>query len=63
MRIHICLTRPVKNPYQGQINMNCENCYICIHSYRVNPYLSIFTFIIIASYQCIMNMYMYRPYA
>ena len=57
MSIHICLTRSVKNPYQGQINMNCENCYICIHSYKVNPYLRIFTFINVASYQCVMNMY------
>ena len=24
--IHICLTRSLKNPYQGQININCENC-------------------------------------
>ena len=23
--IHIC---SLKNPYQGQININCENCYL-----------------------------------
>ena len=33
---HICLTRSLKNLYQKQINMNCENCYICIHSYKEN---------------------------
>ena len=26
--IHICLTRSLKNPYQGQFNINCENCYL-----------------------------------
>ena len=28
--------------------MICENCYICIHSYKVNTYLSILTFTNIA---------------
>ena len=29
--------------------MNCENCYLysCMRSYEVNPYLSIFTIIIV----------------
>ena len=38
---YICLTRSLKNPYQEQSNMNCENCYICIHNYMqvaINPY-------------------------
>ena len=30
--IHICLTRSLKNPYQGQININCENCCLQLHA-------------------------------
>ena len=40
----------------------CENCYICIHSYKVNTYLSIFTFINIATVaisMCYEHPYMY----
>ena len=33
---YICLTSSLKNPCQEQSNMNCENCYICIHNYKVN---------------------------
>ena len=47
--IHICLTRSLKKPLSRTINVNCENCYICIHSYKVNTYLSILTFINIAT--------------
>ena len=32
MSIHICLTRSLKNPYQGQININCENYYIFVYA-------------------------------
>ena len=28
--IHICLTRSLKNPYQRQFNINCENC--CLYT-------------------------------
>ena len=41
MCIYICLTRSLKKPLSRTINVNCENCYICIHSYKVNTYLSI----------------------
>ena len=34
MCTHICLTRSLKKPLSRTINVNCENCYICIHSYR-----------------------------
>ena len=27
---HICLTSSLKNPYQGQININCESC--CLYT-------------------------------
>ena len=47
--IHICLTRSLKKLLSRTINVNCENCYICIHSYKVNTYLSILTFINIAT--------------
>ena len=56
MCIHICLTRSLRKPLSRTINVNCENCYICIHSYKANTYLSILTFINIASYQCVMNI-------
>ena len=53
MCIHICLTRSLKkNPIkdnQKPLSRNCENCYICIHSYKVSTYLSILTFINIAT--------------
>ena len=47
--IHICLTRSLKKPLSRTINVNYENCYNCIHSYKVNTYLSILTFINIAT--------------
>ena len=58
MCIHLCLTHSLKN-LTRTINVNCKNCYICIHSYKVNTYLRILTSINIAGYQCVMNMYMY----
>ena len=36
--IDICLTRSLKNPYQGQFNINVR-IVICIRSNKANPYL------------------------
>ena len=44
-----CMCISLKKPLLRTINVNCEDCYNCIHSYKVNTFLSIFTFINIAS--------------
>ena len=35
--IHICLTRSLKNPYQGQTNVTCMCIYICLSRSLKNP--------------------------